>query len=317
MTKLKNKNKIVPIVFAVDNNYAPYLSVTIKSILENSSQDRLYRFFVLNTGISKEYEEKLIASTDEKSSIEFIDVDKRLNAITEKLPLRDYYTNTIYYRLFIPSLFPEYDKILYLDSDIVVLKDICEMFDTDITGKLVGAIREEVMTTVKVFSDYSEECLDVPHGEYFNSGVLLINAKAFREKDVEGQFVSLLKRFKFVVAPDQDYLNVICNKNVHYFDLGWNKMPLKEVDFPTEQLKLVHYKLFYKPWFYKNVMYDEYFWKYAKKSPFYSEIVLVRERYGQEEIARDLIAYKNLMVTAKNFVEMPDNYKKSKCACEK
>ena len=81
--------KQIPLVFAVDDNYAPFLSVTLKSILVNSSKEFFYKIFVLNSGLSKEHFDKLSEYNTSNSSIEYVDVAKRLNAISEKLHLRD------------------------------------------------------------------------------------------------------------------------------------------------------------------------------------------------------------------------------------
>ena len=96
-----NKAKEIPIVFAVDDNYAPFLAVALTSILENSNKNYFYKFFVLNTGVSEEHIKRLNAYNTPNSSIEFINVVDRLNSICYKLHLRDYYTQTIYYRFFI------------------------------------------------------------------------------------------------------------------------------------------------------------------------------------------------------------------------
>ena len=115
----KNTLKEIPLVFAVDDNYAPYLGVALKSILDRASREYFYRIFVLNTGISNRNIRKLKSYNTTVSSIEFVDVSKQLDSIGYKLHLRDYYTNTIYYRFFIPALFPQYKKIIYLDCDII------------------------------------------------------------------------------------------------------------------------------------------------------------------------------------------------------
>ena len=114
MTNIFNKKEI-PIVFAVDDNYAPFLCVSVKSIIENATMDYFYKIYVLNTGIS-ETNRKLLSGMvdgyDANLSVEFIDVADRMRTLSGKLRLRDYYNNTIFYRIFIPSLFPNYEKIL-------------------------------------------------------------------------------------------------------------------------------------------------------------------------------------------------------------
>ncbi len=307
-----SENKEIPIVFAVDDNYAPFLAVTLTSILEKCNKNNFYKFFVLNTGLSEKHINNLSAFNTNISSIEFIDVVSRLNNIGYKLHLRDYYTQTIYYRFFIPALFPEYEKILYLDCDIALLEDVSKLYNTELGDNVIGAIHEETMSNVQVFGDYSEEFLDVPRLEYFNSGVLLINTKKYIEMDIEGGFIKLLAKHKFEVAPDQDYLNVLCYGKVHYLDIGWNKTPFKNIVYNVNDLKLVHYKLNFKPWHYDDVLYGEYFWYYAKKTIYYNDLIDMQKAFSELDKKKDEIAYEKLQQMAYNYIHCDLNYKKIK-----
>ncbi len=303
INKKVDEKKIIPIVFAVDDNYAPFLAVTVKSILNTSKSDSYFKFYVLNTGISKPYIDKLSEFNTEKSDIEFIDVAKRMHELGAAIHLRDYYTQAIYYRIFIPELFPQYDKILYLDSDIVLIDDVANLYNIDLGDNIIGAIPEEVMTAVEVFGEYSEKVIGVPRGEYFNSGLLLINCKKYKEEDIEGRFIKMMQKVKFEVAPDQDYLNVLCHGKVKLLELGWNKAPIKKVDFDDKTLKLIHYKLWYKPWLYADILYENYFWDTASQTNFYEELKEIRASYGEDKIFRDILAYKKLMKMAHDYIQ--------------
>ena len=308
---MAQQNKIIPLVFSVDDNYAACMAVTLKSLLLNASKDYFYKIYVLNTGLSQPVKDKLKEfENGEYFSVEYVNVEKRLSLFGDKLHLRDYYTNTTYYRFFIPTLFPQYDKVLYLDADLVVLDDISKMFNTELGDNLIGAIPEEVMQLVKVFGDYVEEGLDVECSKYFNAGIALFNTKALRELNVEQKFVDLLQKFTFEVTQDQDYLNVICKGRVVYLDLGWNKAPLPNPNFDDKDLKIIHFKLYDKPWYYKDVMYEEYFWEYAKKTAFYQDLLKTREEYyTPERVEKDKIAYQNLEQLARDYVKSPIRYK--------
>ena len=200
---------------------------------------------MLNAGLKAETVRKLDLFNSEYSSIEFVNVEERLNAIADKLYCRDYYTNATYYRFFIPALFPEYDKVFYLDSDIIVLGDISELYEVDLCDNLIGAVQEEVMSIVQVFGNYVEKGLGIEVNKYFNAGVMLMNLKELRKIRIEEKFIDLLGKFKFEVTQDQDYLNVLCENRVTYFDLAWNKCPLDNPSFNDKDLKLIHYKLYY------------------------------------------------------------------------
>lgn len=306
-----NENKrIIPIVFSVDDNYAPFLAVNIRSILDNGSKDNFYKFFILITELNDININNLKSFSNDNCEIDFIDVNKKFNNIAHKLALRDYYTLTIYYRLFIPSIFNEYDKILYLDCDMVVKCDVAELFDYDLGDNIVGACREEVMTMVGAFGKYSEDCLGVDRNDYFNSGLLLINCIKYREMQVEKRFLDLLNFYKFEVAPDQDYLNVLCKDKVLKLSIGYNKAPVKNKDFNDKDLKIIHYKLWYKPWFYSDILYEKYFWQSAKKTPYFNLLKNIRENYSHENVVKDLLSYKNLVKLATTEARSAQNYLK-------
>lgn len=312
MTNILNKKEI-PLVFAVDDNYAPFLSVALNSILKNVSVNYFLKVYVLNTGLSKSNEERIIKLAEQYSfgvDVEYVDVTSRLDGLHDKMHLRDYYTKAIYYRIFIPSLFPNYDKIIYVDCDIVLLTDVSELYNVELGDNIIGAVHEEAMTSYDCFGRYSEEFLDVPRLNYFNSGMLIINTKEYKKQNVEKKFIDLMKKHKFEVAPDQDYLNVVCKGKVKYLDIGWNKTPIWEKEFNDEDLKLVHFKLNFKPWLYKGVRYEEYFWKYAKDTPFYDDLLAMRDNYTSEEMDRDSLAFKSLQKMATDYVSSENNYKK-------
>lgn len=302
--------EIIPIFFAVNDNYAPYLGVAVKSMLENASKNYDYKIYVLVTNVSEEHKDKLrkITADYDYASIDFINVTEELDKMQGMLHMRDYYSKETYYRFFIAPLFPQYDKVLYLDCDIVVKGDISEMYNKPLGNNLLGAAIEEVVYLDPIFRNYSEKCLGVPADDYIGAGILIINAKKFRQEHVEEQFVDMLSKYKFYVAQDQDYLNVICKDRIYYLDLGWNKTAFKNPDFNDANLKIVHYKMSWKPWLNDGVEYEWDFWKYADGNPFYDEIMQVKKSYTDAQRAKDAEGGKKLLEVARRDAEDPNNY---------
>ena len=133
---------------------------------------------------------------------------------------------------------------------------------------------------------------------------------------MENAFIKLMSEHKFRVAQDQDYLNVVCKDRITYLDVGWNKTPIPNTDFDDKDVKVIHYKLNFKPWHYDDVRYQEPFWKYAKKTPYYKDLIKMRERYSQAEKDRDDLAFSNLLKMAHEDTHADYNYlklKKSSC----
>lgn len=308
-----NSKPEVPVFFATDDNYAPFLAVTFKSILDNASKDFSYKFYVLTTNLSSSYEKRIKEFESEDVKIEFIYLKDTIEKIKVKFHLRDYYSIETYYRFFIANMFPQYDKVLYCDCDVIVLGDIAELYNHNIDNYLVGACPEEVMAEVKIFGDYVEQALDVECEKYFNAGVMLMNLDGFRKEHIEEKFFDMLQKYTFRVTQDEDYLNVLCKGKVKLFHLGWNKTAFKNDKFNDKDLKLIHYKIHWKPWHYDGVLYENHFWDYAKQTSFYEEILNKKLSYTDEEKRRDAIAYERLKQMAIDDAKDPNNYKNLVC----
>ena len=296
----------IPIFFACDNNYIPYLSVTLASIDAHASNKYDYEAFILTEGFCEHRLSKLLSMKLRHVKVRTVDVSHLVASVRERLKstLRDYYSVSIFYRLFIPSLFKGFDRAIYLDCDVVLNDDIAKLYFEDIGDNILGAVCDETIAPVPVFGAYTEQVIGMPRGKYFNSGVLLINAKRFREEEIEERFLYFLCKYNFkTVAPDQDYLNFLCADKTHYLEQGWNKMPVQNTEFDNKDLHLVHFNMFEKPWKYSGVMYSELFWAYARRSPFYSDILDGYNSYTPEMRQRDRDGAGKLLRAAAEIIE--------------
>ena len=280
----------IPIFFTIDDGYAPFLSVALNSAIKNSSKDRKYKAIILYQELSEENRKKLVSLKTDNFSIEFVPMESGLESITDRMSNRlrcDYFTLTIYFRLFIPKMFPEYDKGIYIDSDVVLTSDIAELFETDIGDNYIAACTDLSVADVPPLVKYMEQAVGVKAKEYINSGVLLMNLKKLREVKIDEHFLGLLNTYHFdCIAPDQDYLNAICNGNIYYIDEIWDTMP-NENKSPLENAKLIHYNLFSKPWCYDDIQYGEIFWDYAEDSGYIDEIKAYKAGYSDEQKESD------------------------------
>lgn len=292
--------KELPIFFAVDDAYIPFLATTLQSIVDNSSVENYYTIKILYTDIKDENKEKIKKYERDNISIEFVDLSSYIEKIKNKLHTRDYYSKTTYFRLFIPELYPQYDKALYLDSDIVVLTDIANLYNIDIENYLVAGAPDGVIQTYKVFQDYVEKVVGVSsYKHYFNAGILLMNLKELRTFDFQNKFIYLLDTIKFTVAQDQDYLNRLCKGRAKIIDLSWNRMPINQEDKEEKDINIIHYNLAYKPWHFENILYAEHFWKYAEKTEYIDRILEIKNSYTKEQRKSDIEKDKALRALAK------------------
>lgn len=304
------KTNEISLFFAVDDGYCPFLSVTLDSIMKNCNQNFSYTCYILNSGISEQNKKILEERLTNNFSLEFVDLTEKIQFLSEKLHTRDYYSKTTYYRLFIPEMFPNLDKALYLDSDIIVLGDISELYNLELNNNLVGAVTDSAVQNTPVFIDYVEQVLGVKGNKYFNAGVLLMNLKEMREFKFEDKFIDLLSKYTFSVAQDQDYLNTICYNKVAYADFSWNAMPIPNDKCKPNKLNLIHFNMLWKPWKFENTIYEEFFWEYAKNNPFYDIIIKNKQSYTEEQKQKDIAGGAGLLKLCEIEINKPDNYKK-------
>ena len=301
-----SQKKEIPVFFSVDHRYIPFLGVAIHSLKKNLSENSRCTIHVLYTDIPEELRERITSLSDDRAEIRFTNVQKEVARMVGDLKLRDYYTVSIYYRLFIASLFPEYDKAIYLDADVVLNRDLTELFNLPLGDNLLGAVSDDIVAHNPDFIRYVEDGLGIFAPHYFNSGVLLINLAEFRRQKIGEQFFDLLNRYQFdTIAPDQDYLNHLCRDRVLYLDKGWNKMSIDE-DYDGVPA-LIHYNMFFKPWLYRKVSYGDYFWGYAKETPFYEEILKMREAFGKDKVEVDAKAEQLMHENAVRIANSPKN----------
>lgn len=269
---MKTTKKIIPIFFASNGRYAPYLDVAITSLLENASKDYLYEINILNTGINNHLQEKIARHNSSYAKITFVDVDASLEPIKERLRDVHYFTLAAYYRLFIEKLFPQYDKALYLDCDIIVCSDISKLYETNLKNNLLAAVNEQNCRRNDLFTQYIDTVVGIDQYKYFNSGVLVLNLKEIRKFKLFDKFVDMLCKYNFdTVMPDQDYLNILCKDRVLLLQNGWNFEAVS--DDLQGSLHIRHYALGMKPWDFKDMEDGNIWWEYAQKTPFYNEFV--------------------------------------------
>lgn len=264
----------VPIFFSVDDGYVPCLAVALTSIRANKNPQVDFEINILNSGLLADNQKRLAALAAPHFKIRFIAMDavtKQISGDTNKLR-GDYVTLTIYFRLFIADMFPQYDKAIYIDADTVADRDLTTLFATNMGDHLFAGVADPVMMTYPETIEYIQRDFGVQPGEYINSGVLLMNLAQLRKEHFSSRFLHLLKTYHFtMIAADQDYINVIAQHRIKYLPKIWNM----QTGVPTAAEpggKLIHYNLFGKPWHYQNAKLGDRFWHYAPASGFENDL---------------------------------------------
>ncbi len=270
------KKKHIPIFMAADDAYLPYLTVAIKSISMHSTSANSYDIRILTSGLLPQNIRKLRHMSLPNITIRIVDMNERIAQHRERMStrLRDYYSEAIYYRIFIARMYPRLAKAIYIDSDVVLNSDIAELYATPLGKSLIGAVTDETIVLLREFSEYARKWVGVEPHEYINSGVMVMNLKQMRKEGFEEKFTELLTKYNFdTIAPDQDYFNHICKGRISYLPAVWNKQPKAETPTPLSDVKLIHYNLNLKPWHYREIPYADRFWQIAMLTGVYDYIV--------------------------------------------
>ena len=175
----------IPVFFSTDDNYIPFLDVALSSLIENASRDYRYRIMILNTGLSAENMARILEREQAGFAIEFVDISDRLEGIMSHFRNVYHFSIVTYYRLFIASLFPRLDKIVYLDCDLVVTGDISKLYFTDMEDAIIAAAPEQYVRNTPAFRLYAEKALGVDPDGYVNAGVLVMDLRQFRRHRIE------------------------------------------------------------------------------------------------------------------------------------
>ncbi|MBQ3474109.1 glycosyltransferase family 8 protein [Candidatus Saccharibacteria bacterium] len=288
-----SKFKAVPIFLTINSAYASYAAASIHSLMQHTDPKRYYRVIILHDGLNFVTRIRLRSLVTKNCAIQFKKMTRSLHlkAIIAYCTRRqkgagDFFSSAVYYyRAFIPLLFPIYKKAVYIDSDTILRGDIGELYDIDLGDKVLAAMVDPKVTTIKEFRDYVDKGLGVPHTEYVNSGVQVMDLKKMRKIKYLSTMIDLIKKYDAdLVAPDQDYLNVILKGQIMHLSEKWNAEPIKDL---SDDVKLIHFNLFNKPWRYKNVPCEEYFWDAAKETGFYGDLKRQQTNFDAEKQKAD------------------------------
>lgn len=287
------------VCFSSDDYYAPYLAVAIKSLIENSSADNFYEAYIIDENISEENKIKIKHMERDNFYISFIKINSYLKNIDKNaFFLHQHFTISTYYRFFIPDIFKNFKKILYLDVDIIVLEDIAKLYNNKTDKMILASHDTEMIRSVFLekigdytWKNYLENKLKIrdPY-DYFQAGVLLFDIEKLIEFNFKEKCIEKLIELKDPIYVDQCVLNSLCHGNIDFIDLSWNvewhvaifnknlenKLPInsyKEYIKAYNNPKLIHYAGYIKPWTNPNYPKANLWWKYARMTQFYEDII--------------------------------------------
>jgi lipopolysaccharide biosynthesis glycosyltransferase len=243
-----NSYKEQNIALAFDENYLTPIYALLTSIFSSNKKNQI-AFHLIVTGINTQHLEDLKQFIVKNNACVFfyqVDIDELEKKIF--LPDNSHYTAAAYYRLLFPQLIPEsVSKLLYIDSDTVVINDLKELFDIEV-GRYPLAAVVDPHPVIRTDLGIHEA------NKYFNSGVLLIDTANWKEQEITKKAFDFINHnHEKIVFVDQDVLNAILIDNWLPIDMKYNVMLLDVVlQTPKRELikdkVIIHYTSPWKPW---------------------------------------------------------------------
>jgi len=301
LNKELSQSKVeIPIMHCFDNNYVIPAAVSFYSMLKYASTEYHYKLFVLHTDITSQ-NQKLLSNVVEKfsnASIHFLNMDNEFSDLWNKMNFVGHYSKEVLYKLLVASIFPQYDKLIITDVDVVYSGDISSSyFLLDIEEPVCFAGVHQVCprgTFLESFYDGYED--DFPAGTAKQlkvcGGYLVANLKYMREHDKENEFVEYLSANAYRLRQaEQDVINFCCSESeikylplanvvcTYMYDIFSNEKYLDADMFYTSAELLeamekpiqIHYATGIKPW--KDVLATkaDLWFSYLIESGFYYE----------------------------------------------
>ncbi|PZO38702.1 MAG: hypothetical protein DCF19_15990 [Pseudanabaena frigida] len=269
---------MISVVCTIDNNYIQHCGVMLCSLLSNSQYKNFF-FYIIHNGLNAKGRKLLENFLKESThNFLFLEVDSTL---LKGAILSDHVSIATYFRLFIPELIDaSMEKVLFLDSDIIVRHDIAQLWSNDISNYTHAAIENPFIS-----EDYKLNLGVSDANSYFNAGVMLINLKKWRDLNITTKALKFIRDHpEKIIFWDQDILNYLLQAQWLKIEPEWNAQEVFFKDFSSVELgtteqelqkakldpSLVHYTGggSCKPWhFYCTHPFKHEYYKYIEKTP--------------------------------------------------
>lgn len=288
----------IPIVFAIDNNVLMPCGVTITSLLLNANIETFYDIYILcnQSKLNVEGRNKLneAFSNHNQCRITFVDVGLSEAFKETDWQTTGHLTTAAFYRLAIPLLFPQFEKVIYADVDMIFQQDLSELYVGSLKQQeLLAAVLDLAIDDKYYFQSKLPSMLGKSVKDYFNSGFMVMNLKQMRNEKIVEEFNRHAK-IKYD-QNDQDVLNVVCNGRVqflpsmynfqlnHFTSYMWGRSSADIRFGELFRYATLHYTGKFKPWNSLECVASDTWWYYYKMSPFYDDMVYFRRQYDQIE----------------------------------
>lgn len=309
--------KVIPVMFCYDTNYVIQSAVAFYSLMEHANPKYNYKFYILHSDITDKQQEMLNSTVKQFKNCElnFINMQHKFDKEWNECYRGDHFSKEVMYKLLTASIFPQYDKIVVSDVDVVFLGDISPAYfsiDEKKDKEYIAGVKPigKLKGYLQNYSDkWSQSEIDIL-GETCG-GFLVMNLKRIREENVEQKFIQSLKDNSYRLNQmEQDILNIVCEGRIKHLPLGyvacsymWDyyksdndfktdvNYTEKEIRDAMESPIQLHYATSIKPWKNVDCTLSATWFTYLAKTPFMQEfynqlpykIIIPNERLVQNQ----------------------------------
>ncbi|MDR0297278.1 MAG: DUF4422 domain-containing protein [Streptococcaceae bacterium] len=304
------------------DSYAPIYSVFLQTALHNISDEKNYEFIIFSSNLSDNNRKKILAIASNRNNVNltfinpgpFLDIDEMES--TDSI-----YTKEVYFRPLIPHILKNFQKIIIIDVDLLVMKDLAELYEINLQDKIIAAVKDCVFmgflngspglpNVLEYATDYMK--LENPY-DYVNTGVMVVDIDKYINLFSYKSIVEHIKTHEYLIY-DQDMFNAILNGKIFFLDPTWNVYTYtnegvrnaivnsrvedyKAYEDSRKNPRIIHYAAHPKPWEIPVGDFSTEFWECARESGYYEELL----SWVSMGIARsNLSAKEKIAVSGKN-----------------
>ena len=295
----------INICLSFDEKYAQHAAVTMVSLMKNCSRN--IHFYIIDSepsGITESRSKivKLVEMYGAKISFRTIDLSVFKGFPVWK-PMQDSPNKYVpYYRLCLADLLPEIERIIYLDTDIVVQGDIAKLYDLEFAkDQFIAGVND---------MDSEELKEKISTSAYINSGVILFDLATIRriKLNVVEESIKILQNFRERISLniDQDLINIIFNDHIRLLDISWNAQSVGTprgfklgYDDKSIEKNIIHFIASHKPWMFNcKSGYQHLYFRYLSYTPWKLKCI----KYLFIKIKKFIFEKKNVSATQKIIV---------------
>ena len=273
----------IHIAFITDENYSMPTTIAITSLRLNRNKSKKFYIHIVANNITEYSKNKFLECGEDDFIIDIIDTE--LDDIFLDIFKQDqdlHVSPSAILKMHLPTILSSIDKVLYIDGDVLIQKDLIDLYNTDISGKYAAVVKDIISER----NPNHMRKMSIQNRFYFNSGMMLLNLAKLREDNLESKLIDyrLHKKNHFI---DQDAFNAVFNENVVYVSWKYNYLNKFHDWWDNERLSLfyeqyvpknkktaynqaviIHFGSQEKPWLYKMGYLSSLYMKYYKKSPY-------------------------------------------------